>query len=585
MSLDFETLSCFLEQQLLQNGWSDTTTFKNSARGDLIVYRTLTKATLDEELVPLAVSGTAEAPSRVPGPWKRSLRALRAADGEAAPAALRGLAAATGAEDLEACRVIARALTCICQLPQIDPAAAVPGLSPAVWRLLDPSAVYAMPPAGLAKLALQLDEGAEPQAEPKHSTPPHVLSLALAVHAALLRHQALPPPSQLLWKGVAKHLDVQLFGEAPLGPLQKDRFPLSLFHPLLVPRQVVDLFLVRSSKLSFQPGSKDVYLRMIRVLRLVQQSEQPADASAVAYPADVFGAGTEALTTAFAAVERLRDMLHAEWPVRMLVKAKRSPSELSSQEAGDAEQLDEHDRRIGRELATCLASAPAVPVPPGFSEVYARQLTAVPWRKSDNDVLGVVSIAARDVALCPARWETWVTAATAFKHLFFHQDEENAQEDWQEVLQAFLQRRTSAVVWSGRLRSLHSHARVLNLMLWSYFEEELCTELGALVAEGATWAPRCAAQLARCQHLAQQWLFRQLDLIVLFRCRRKCLSQALCSSSRQDTQNIASKQLVFLSLSFFFFCFFLFSLSLLLFIFFSLLSLFFSFFFSFPLFF
>mmetsp|Transcript_98369 Transcript_98369/g.317181 ORF Transcript_98369/g.317181 Transcript_98369/m.317181 type:complete len:778 (-) Transcript_98369:163-2496(-) len=151
-----------------------------------------------------------------------------------------------------------------------------------------------------------------------------------------------------------------------------------------------------------------------------------------------------------------------------------------------------------------------------------------------QELLEILVVAAKDVAVQPTNWETWSIAASAFKRLFFAQDDEHAAaEDWRLKVKAWGQNEVARTPWDERLCWLHGQARTLTLALKLHLETELRREVEAFAASSASAAgePSVAAdpvqrrRLKWCRWLAQHWLAKTLDLLQLTRCRVKALSR------------------------------------------------------------
>ena len=159
----------------------------------VVVKRRLVLKTAADEAAALG-AGTGDghdAASQTSAWWRRSMRALRGADG-VPPAAMLPRCPEV---DAAVCRLLARALSCLCALRGVDPEPPrlLADRGAAVCRLLSDPAAYAAAAdrASSPDICAHLQQAARPFAScpARHSPAPHVLMLVLVTHQRLLRHQ------------------------------------------------------------------------------------------------------------------------------------------------------------------------------------------------------------------------------------------------------------------------------------------------------------------------------------------------------------------------------------------------------------
>lgn len=507
--------------------------------------------------------------------WRCSQRALGEEDGE--PSHHLFVFCGDAEVDRATCRLAARALSCFGLFSvSVDPDAGREGAdnftAPGLCRLLsEPACTYEFLGEEWQRQASRLFERCSSSV-----APPHVLSLALMLRCRL---QAPGAADAAVHFEAARHLDAYLLAgrSAPVGVAGGPAsalglcLPVALFHPLVVPRFAVDFF--DELGLTAKHHHAQFYGKMCQALKREGSNSASRTSAASAgsdeggkgitdisqYPAKLFGgmgASVEPMVSIFHRISAAsKDMLESEWPPRRadvgntLSKLKvrmqrKAPAEARCEaEAHDGdtavaemqasseevERWEEEDRRRALLLCeTLAASAPLCP-PLGFHDVYRGCVVAAAARRPKEEAcLEVLSFAVRDIAVCPKRWETWGKVATAFKHLFFMKDDQvSADDDWKPALRGFMHQRPHGPLWAGRLRQLYLHARLLNLMLSARLEEDLTEQLAAAVnlsPEGCS--KERAIRLAECKALAEHWVLRQVDLLVLFKCRCRTLAKA-----------------------------------------------------------
>ena len=260
---------------------------------------------------------------------------------------------------------------------------------------------------------------------------------------------------------------------------------------------------------------------------LRQMSQDSRGAPQTKYPAGVLRAEDPRLPPAHASVERAREALRSEWPA-WVRSGEAGARGLAALPPGEVEQWHAQEEAGSRHLRSGVAQVPPVPAPPALDMIYSYGIEAISLRRPKaQDLLNVLVLAARDLAVCPARWRTWSVVAIAYKQLFFLQDDKvAAEEDWGEKVWAWTRGASPSAAWAGRVTWLYGQARALNAMLCAHFDEALGLELLAAFREPAARAtaegPR--PDLAGCETLAQHWLLRQLDLLTLLRCRQQSLT-------------------------------------------------------------
>mmetsp|Transcript_53008 Transcript_53008/g.99596 ORF Transcript_53008/g.99596 Transcript_53008/m.99596 type:complete len:2075 (-) Transcript_53008:158-6382(-) len=478
--------------------------------------------------------------------WRKTLRALRGADGEA-PA--RNLEFKDDEEVDEAtCDLFARALVCLFRLPGVDPSPPPNFPSNPVCRFLMDGAVFRTADA------VELSEAAKSYEDVlHHPLAPHVLLLAQQVHQRLLRTlrrvgtRSPASPSEFL-QILSVHLDTLLFPDAYAGRSTSlevgDPIPQAFFHPLLMTRLMLrgpDGRTTQGMEAAFkdadatQTHACSPYLSMMRRLRA--QAADPGAGAAGGFPQKLLNEGLPGLAVAFQRIDdQVQDFCGKEW---VPPPPERNP----------AEWLDEQDLFAGRKLLEFISKMPVLAVPGGLKDVYSELVMAVNVRhpskpdgqaKETKKLFETIALAAKSFLLKPCDWESWTKIASIFKWLYNAYDDEVAKhEPWTLTFQLWLQGSSEFTFhWQEDLQAFYNHARLLNLMLLARLEDELSAEIGktancaeigkaanGTISEFAagTLPSEIASGPSRQAALAQAWLERELDLLELYRCRRLSL--------------------------------------------------------------
>lgn len=439
-----------------------------------------------------------------PTAWKVSFRALRKEETAASNCHQ------DDKEDIETCRVVARCLSSSWSLPDIDPEeprSACKRDGP-FKRMLNSNMAYSILGAGRKSgehrdFQSQADLHFADSRVVKNGSevPPHILGLAMAVN------QRLDPSSTSslrFLKAVSSQLDVQLFN-ASLDSFQ----PQALLHPFTF--NACCMMNMLQTELLPEQCSKP-FDDMINAVASINKLSDSVEA----IPADALKAkfGKEPSQAA-------ADLLKKREEFHQLV-LEVSPSRRHTAKMPRSETLTQMDKpevsemKKAMEMLEPASKVPAVTSLP-FENPYSMLLKlslAERVQGQKPELLEALMCISKALAIGPACQELWWSAAKVFLQIFLQQDDaDSLVEPWSQKLQVLAG--SSDTKSSPCWRFLYGQARMLNQVWQCRLTRDLNSGLQKTLKAGHRQIP------AELSHLALQWFERQLEMLVLLRCRRR----------------------------------------------------------------
>eukprot|EP00439_Symbiodinium_sp_Y106_P056044 s4464_g7.t2 len=191
-----------------------------------------------------------------------------------------------------------------------------------------------------------------------------------------------------------------------------------------------------------------------------------------------------------------------------------------------AETLTQMDKPEVYEMKKAMEMLePASKVPPltalPFENPYSTLLKlslAERVQKQKPELLEALMCISKAVAIGPACQELWWSAGQVFLQLFLLQDDaDSLLEPWSQKLQVLAG--SSDMSWSPCWRFLYGQARMLN-QLWQC---RLTWDLNSGLQKTLKAGHQLSEDLS---HFALQWLERQLEMLVLLRCRKRYFARS-----------------------------------------------------------
>eukprot|EP00928_Gymnodinium_smaydae_P032565 TRINITY_DN23549_c0_g2_i4.p1 TRINITY_DN23549_c0_g2~~TRINITY_DN23549_c0_g2_i4.p1 ORF type:complete len:1590 (+),score=283.58 TRINITY_DN23549_c0_g2_i4:435-4772(+) len=404
--------------------------------------------------------------------------------------------------------------------------------------------------------------------------PLSALGLALSTRWALLKSsqaQSLTTPSSAdsadfvedkLHCDIVQYMDLQLFIDKShlhtsgfnmkrydikdalrhAGAAGVPRLHRALFHPLIMPRFVTELIEQEG------PNAVNRWPFWQCALMLKALKEHDIDLGAPeAYPTGIFMTSDAERSDAMRQVlAEMHLLAESEWAIDdagpSCLKRKRTIDLEANEDEEKVElKLEEWRRSHALNLSHLVKAVPWMKALPGLGDVYRGAAVVAAERAPKYAAcMEVLVLAARDIAVCPARWESWGLVAHSFKHLYFLIDDHFAQdEEWKIRLTAWFRKEPMHPVWSNTTRCFFNHANTVNLMLEARLEEELHLCLGELIELQADTSSNgsksaIAALISKCQHIAEHWIIRQIDLLVLLICRKRAIAKPVLRGRSGD---------------------------------------------------
>ncbi|CAE7571443.1 yos-9 [Symbiodinium sp. CCMP2456] len=439
-----------------------------------------------------------------PTAWKVSFRALRKEETAASSCHQ------DDKEDIETCRVVARCLSSSWSLPDIDPEEPRSGCKRdgPFKRMLNSNMAYSI--VGEERKSgehrdfqSQADLHFADSRVVKNGSevPPHILGLAMAVNQ---RVDPSSTSSLRFLKAVCSQLDVQLFN-ASLDSFQ----PQALLHPFTF-NACCMMNMLRTELLPEQCSKP--FDDMINAVASINKLSDAVEA----IPADALKAkfGKEQ-SQAAAALLKKREELHQlvlEVPPSRRHTAKTPRSETLTQ----MDTPEVYEMKKAMEMLEPASKVPAVTSLP-FENPYSMLLKlslAEIVQGQKPELLEALMCISKALAIGPACQELWWSAGQVCLQLFLLQDDaDSLVEPWSQKLQVLAG--SSDMKWSPCWRFLYGQARMLNQLWQCRLTWDLNSGLQKTLKAGHRQIP------GELSHLALQWFERQLEMLVLLRCRRR----------------------------------------------------------------
>ncbi|CAE7568130.1 yos-9 [Symbiodinium natans] len=457
-----------------------------------------------------------------PSTWKASLEVFQ--QEEMVPSAGQQDMDMDDKEDIETCRVVARCLSSFWPLPAMDPEECSTCKRDGPFkRMLNNNLTYCV----LGETS-QTDDNLQSKADrifpdsgvtnEGSEVPPHILGLAAAVN------QRLDPTSASslrFLKALASQLDAQLF-----KPSTDSFQPQAVVHPFtlnascmmnmlnteLLPEQCSQPF---SSMIQSLAGSNALSDRAEAV---------PASCLKVTKESNLVKSIADLFEQLLKKRERFHQML-LEVPPSKRHTAKMPRAETAAMQM-QMDQQEVFELKEAKELMDIASQVPALTVLP-FDNPYETLLKRSPVdcvQGQKHELLEALICISKAVAISPACEELWWSASQVFLQLLLLQDDADAlAEPWSQKLQVFTG--SSDMNWSQRWRFLYGQARMLN-QAWQYKLTDDLTR-GVRMLKAGQSIPELLSQTAL------RWFERQLEVLVLLRCRKRYFATQAQSNERR----------------------------------------------------